>query len=143
MKPRKYTSKIVDIEAVELTKDNAAAVAKWCGGMVVTEKDALDEEKTFVGINIPTLEGVMRGSEGDYIIKGLKGEFYPCKPDVFTAKYEEPIVVTIDEVSSGPGRAGTGGVGGNQIVGLPSNLRAAVDPATLHRRQLGSGDLFR
>ena len=38
---------------------------------------------------IKTLEGNMRISEGDYIIKGLRGEFYPCKPDVFEKKYEK------------------------------------------------------
>ena len=38
---------------------------------------------------IETLEGTMRGDGGDYIIKGLKGELYPCKPDVFEKKYEE------------------------------------------------------
>ena len=38
---------------------------------------------------IETLEGTMRGNGGDYIIKGLKGELYPCKPDVFEKKYEE------------------------------------------------------
>lgn len=39
-------------------------------------------------IDIPTLEGVMRASHGDWIIKGVKGEFYPCKPDIFAATYE-------------------------------------------------------
>ena len=38
---------------------------------------------------IPTLEGEMRASPGDWIIKGVKGEFYPCKPDIFAATYEE------------------------------------------------------
>jgi hypothetical protein len=37
---------------------------------------------------IPTLEGEMRASPGDWIIKGVKGEFYPCKPDIFAATYE-------------------------------------------------------
>ena len=37
---------------------------------------------------IPTLEGVMEASPGDWIIKGVKGEFYPCKPDIFDATYE-------------------------------------------------------
>lgn len=37
---------------------------------------------------IKTLEGVMRGDYGDYIIKGIKGEIYPCKPDVFEQTYE-------------------------------------------------------
>jgi hypothetical protein len=37
---------------------------------------------------IPTLEGEMRGDHGDWIIKGVKGELYPCKPDIFEATYE-------------------------------------------------------
>lgn len=40
------------------------------------------------GIAIPTLEGTMLATPGDYIIKGLQGEFYPCKPDIFEASYE-------------------------------------------------------
>jgi len=39
-------------------------------------------------INIETLEGVMRADIGDYIIKGVNGEFYPCKPDIFQKTYE-------------------------------------------------------
>ena len=38
---------------------------------------------------IPTLEGDMKCSKGDYIIKGIKGEFYPCKHDIFEATYEK------------------------------------------------------
>jgi len=37
---------------------------------------------------IPTLEGVMRGDIGDWIIRGVRGEYYPCKPDIFAATYE-------------------------------------------------------
>lgn len=40
------------------------------------------------GIEIPTLEGTMTARPGDWIIRGVKGEFYPCKPDVFEATYE-------------------------------------------------------
>ena len=39
-------------------------------------------------LRIPTLEGGMCATEGDWIIKGVKGEFYPCKPDIFEATYE-------------------------------------------------------
>lgn len=39
-------------------------------------------------INIPTLEGVMTASNGDWIIKGVNGEFYPCKPDIFEKTYD-------------------------------------------------------
>ncbi len=41
-----------------------------------------------IWIEIPTKEGVMKASPGDWIIKGVKGEFYPCKPDIFAATYE-------------------------------------------------------
>ena len=39
-------------------------------------------------IKIPTLEGMMTAQEGDWIIRGVKGEFYPCKPDIFDATYD-------------------------------------------------------
>jgi hypothetical protein len=47
-------------------------------------------------VEIDTLEGVMRGEVGDWIIRGIKGEFYPCKPDIFAATYEavEAVEVT-------------------------------------------------
>lgn len=41
-----------------------------------------------LGVNIPTMEGMMRASPGDYIIKGVAGECYPCKPAIFAATYE-------------------------------------------------------
>jgi len=41
-----------------------------------------------IGMKIPTLEGVMKAEENDFIIKGIKGELYPCKPDIFEATYE-------------------------------------------------------
>jgi hypothetical protein len=40
-------------------------------------------------IKIPTLEGEMTASIGDYIVRGIKGEYYPCKPDIFEATYEK------------------------------------------------------
>lgn len=42
-----------------------------------------------IGMWIPTLEGVMLAKAGDFIIKGVNGEFYPCKPDIFRKTYEE------------------------------------------------------
>jgi hypothetical protein len=41
-----------------------------------------------MALAIPTLEGLMIGGEGDWIIKGVQGELYPCKPDIFAATYE-------------------------------------------------------
>ena len=45
--------------------------------------------KTSIGVGIDTPEGFMLINEGDWIIKGVKGEFYPCKPDIFEATYEK------------------------------------------------------
>lgn len=53
---------------------------------VGTEPSGEPEGLTF--IEIPTLEGIMRADVGDWIIKGVAGEFYPCKPDIFEATYE-------------------------------------------------------
>lgn len=50
----------------------------------VPEYEVLD-----VWVEIETLEGTMRASHGDYIIKGIQGEIYPCKPDIFKETYEE------------------------------------------------------
>jgi len=77
-----YRKKPVVIEAMQLTSNDALAAAiEWCGGhpwMVGMEP----------GVQIKTLEGTMYAGPGDWIIKGVKGEFYPCKPDIFAATYE-------------------------------------------------------
>ena len=61
------------------------AVNEACrmGAAALRELDAKENQKSL------TLEGVHHASVGDYIIKGVKGEFYPCKPDIFANTYEE------------------------------------------------------
>ena len=86
MSVKKYRKKPVEIEAIQLKIHNLHEVAKWCDadlGYIFgsTEPDALD---------IHTLEGTMAAHIGDYIIRGVQGEFYPCKPDIFAATYEVP-----------------------------------------------------
>lgn len=81
----KYRKKPVVIDAWQLTKENIeTSVPDWID---------LDTVHIFDGgvlfAEIVTLEGVMQASEGDYIIKGVKGEVYPCKPDIFEQTYEE------------------------------------------------------
>jgi hypothetical protein len=82
----KFRKKPVVIEAlkyqVELGNNR---VINWLSQQGANVKDWLffDGE-----ITIPTLEGKMKVSDGDWIIKGVKGEFYPCKPDIFEATYE-------------------------------------------------------
>lgn len=46
-------------------------------------------KQKFVGYVIETLEGDMTVSDGDWVIQGIKGEFYPCKPDIFESTYEK------------------------------------------------------
>lgn len=84
----KFRKKPVVIEAVQLTETNADDTAFWCGGKVIRLAKPSDPSDVNVILHIPTLEGVMAGNIGDWIIKGVQGEFYPCKPDIFEATYE-------------------------------------------------------
>lgn len=86
--PMKYRKKPVVIEAVQFNRTNGSIVAKWCGGRWHSEAKSSDPTDVAEWVDIPTLEGVMRASVGDWIIKGVAGEFYPCKPDIFAATYE-------------------------------------------------------
>lgn len=81
----KYRKKPVEIEAMQLTEANACDVLSFCNntGDIVASKE---DDGT---ISIKTLEGTMTASIGDYVIKGVKGEFYPCKPDIFEATYDK------------------------------------------------------
>lgn len=74
-----YREKPVVIEAVQWTGGNAVSLLDWIGESA--EQDGPD-------LIIHTLEGDHEASLGDWIIKGVKGEFYPCKPDIFEATYE-------------------------------------------------------
>lgn len=86
----RYQSKVTLVEAEEVTRDTVDRVARWCGGRVIEEQDAQDTSKTFVGINLPTLHGMARASEGDYVVKGAAGDFWPVQRDIFQSKYEQP-----------------------------------------------------
>lgn len=80
-----YRKKPVVIEAQQVTFENVHEVAEWCGGTSLRD---MGEGEPWVGVSIHTLEGVMRADLDDWIIKGVQGEFYPCKPDIFQATYE-------------------------------------------------------
>ncbi len=79
-----YITKPVEKQAIQWDGKNFDEILKFVG-------ESLDYEYVEAGINlrIKTLEGNMDVSIGDFIIKGLRGEFYPCKPDVFLKTYEE------------------------------------------------------
>lgn len=92
----KYRKKPVVIEAVQLKVDNFDAVCDFMGGTPVPKHNpdfGIDEHgntnEPYLGVYIETLEGKMLASYGDYIIKGVNGEFYPCKPDIFEKTYDK------------------------------------------------------
>jgi hypothetical protein len=78
-----------EIEAKQLTMDNAIEVASWCGGVYVHEIDPFDENKKFPAINVPTLDGPKRASQGSYVAKELGGKFVVYSQEQFEAKFEE------------------------------------------------------
>lgn len=85
MPSNRYRKKPVEIEAWFLDVndyDDEMLAASWCDGETVGE----GFEPHIIAIT--TLEGTMYADHGDWIIKGVKGEFYPCKPDIFAATYE-------------------------------------------------------
>lgn len=78
---RPATIHAVQIPVAEPLPDLLHEIADWCGGHV----QYLQAEGRVV--EIPTLEGTMRARRGDWIIRGVAGEFYPCKPDIFDETY--------------------------------------------------------
>jgi hypothetical protein len=84
-----YRKKPVIIEAREFDLDTATEIAFWCGGKFDYRVKPSDPTDVYYFIDIPTLEGVTRADLGDFVIKGVKGEFYACKPDIFWLTYED------------------------------------------------------
>lgn len=76
-----YVTKPCEIEAIEWTGNNISEICKF------TNRD-IRHLLVSGQLYIETLEGTMKADIGDYIIKGLRGEYYPCKPDVFHKKYQ-------------------------------------------------------
>jgi hypothetical protein len=88
-----YRKKPVVIEALQYVGDGTIqAVNDWivarggqpCGSVSIT----YDTGETRTSLSIETLEGTMWAQPGDYIVRGIEGEFYPCKPQIFEATYE-------------------------------------------------------
>lgn len=81
-----YRKKPVIIEAIQLKDLDTLTL------MLIQEFVGLANDKVLAvsdGVLINTLEGTMKASIGDFIIKGVEGEFYPCKPDIFEKTYEK------------------------------------------------------
>lgn len=83
----KFRKKPVEIEAIQYQReDNINAIQDFLGDANGREFIYNSNDNEYY---IVTLEGKMKLSKGDWIIKGVKGEFYPCKPDIFEATYEK------------------------------------------------------
>lgn len=85
----RFRKKPVEIEAVELTAHNAKDICDWMQSAL--QRSGSPDYPGFDhtgSVYIHTLEGTMRADIGDWIIRGVQGEFYPCKPDIFAATYD-------------------------------------------------------
>jgi len=90
----KFKTNPCEIEAIQYNNLNKDEIENFVGKQL---KQELETETAYLAgkgtpkfsLLIETLEGVMKAMPNDFIIKGLNGEFYPCKPDIFNKKYEE------------------------------------------------------
>ena len=84
---KKYITKPTEIEAVQWTGDNYQEIMDFCGedAAILSWTPSTNRKD----LRIRTLEGIMDASPSDYIIKGVLGEFYPCKESAFIKKYKE------------------------------------------------------
>lgn len=89
----KYIKKPVVIEAIEVKADNFDEICGFIGYTPQTVDDLVHRDgcyaRPYSAVIIKTLEGDMMANIGDMIIKGVKGEFYPCKPDIFAETYDK------------------------------------------------------
>lgn len=88
---KKYRKNPLTIEASKLTRESYSDIVKWIGDSVEAvskwaNESMLDFDHSIV---IKTLEGSMCAYIGDYVIRGIAGEFYPCKSDIFEKSYSE------------------------------------------------------
>lgn len=81
----RYIKKPIVIEANQWDPKNASIVAKYLLEIPGARRNSTE-------LMIPTPEGVMHASPGDWIIRGVNGEFYPCKPDIFEKTYEKMVM---------------------------------------------------
>lgn len=85
MPVKKYVKRPVEVEALLYDGENLKEIEAFYGDLLYYSVPPEDSGK----FSIETLEGDIVASVGDYIIKGIQGEFYPCKPDIFAKTYKE------------------------------------------------------
>lgn len=108
---KRFRKKPVEIEAIRWAGDNIKAVLgfvdadeRWKDGIESATVDGpgIGHTPALGMLDIPTLEGTMTAQAGDWIIRGVKGELYPCKPDIFEATYD-PVVAGQGDVEGSGG----------------------------------------
>lgn len=129
MKPSKFRKKPVVIEAIRYdgTPESKNELWEFVHPFVFTEPaDPENQTKIDRDIFISTLEGHMKVSPGDWVIKGVKGEFYPCKPDIFAATYEPVEEDEANQKARTPAQAVERAA--NTLLGIARALRAPESP---------------
>lgn len=117
--PKRFRKKPVVIEAMQFTDDNKNQVFNWIACNVYPTWDANGNP----ALKIQTLEGDMIATIGDWVIKGVKGEFYPCKADIFAATYEK-----VDEATAIANDLA------RKTLGLPTDCDVLSRPPTFQER---------
>lgn len=82
----KYRKKPIVIDAVQWTGKNFDEIIMFCQNTIYWE---INRDQNINILEIQTLEGIIQADPGDYIIRGIKDEHYPCKPDIFELTYEK------------------------------------------------------
>ena len=137
----KYKKKPVIIDAIQWTGGNMVEIADFAKGFAkfdeIRQGDSENNIPAQYDLSIQTLEGTMQASRGDYIIKGVNGEFYPCKPDIFEKTYEKADSLSamdfgdaIEVLKQGGAirRSGWNGKGLFVVKQIPAHIESDVIP---------------
>jgi len=86
---KSYRKKPIEVEAIQYDGDNFNHIQEWSDGAVYDNFMPEPTDLRSSHLRIQTLEGIMIANVGDWIIKGVQGEFYPCKPGIFEETYSD------------------------------------------------------
>jgi hypothetical protein len=125
----KFRKKPVIVEAVRFALDEMTAFEAWLDERGGADKCSYEGQKLF----IHTLEGEMEARPGDWIIQGVRGELYPCKPEIFAATYE----AVGDMVSNKDGLTFRELMIGNRDTALVEDIEAHVSMETQDQSEAG------
>ena len=152
----KYKKKPVIIDAIQWTGGNMVEIADFAKGFAkfdeIRQGDSENNIPAQYDLSIQTLEGTMQASRGDYIIKGVNGEFYPCKPDIFEKTYEKADSLSamdfgdaIEVLKQGGAirRSGWNGKGLFVVKQIPAHIESDVIPKMQSLPQAAKDQIMR